>query len=174
MSSGNFSQNPFNFQPDVYPFPEEYNDDFLLKLRNYLNDIAIALNAKENGFYSQDETPTAGLFIPTFSNTTAQNINYRPVYRVAVDTGALPNTGTTSTAHGISTSASYSVIHIYGGATDPGASTITSGIPLPYASPTLADNISVTMDATNINITTGSNRSAYTRSFVVIEYIKET
>lgn len=169
----NFSSNPFNFQPDVYLFPEDFNLDYSTKLRQYLNDIAIGLNAKENGFYIDNETPTAGLFIPTFSNTTAQNINYRPMFRLVVDCGALPNTSTKSVAHGLTTTQTYSIVKIYGGATDPGASTLTEALPLPFASPTLSDNISVTMDATNINITTGSDRTAYTRSYVVIEYIKE-
>ncbi len=171
MSS--FTPDPFNFQPDVYIFPDEFNEDYSVKLRQYLNDIAISLNAKENGFYVESETPTAGLFIPTYSTDTAQNSTYRAIYRTVVDTGALPNTGTIMIPHNISTTQDYSIIHIFGGATDPGLSTIANSIPLPYASPTLADNVSVDVDATDVIITTGNNRSAYTRSFIVIEYIKE-
>ena len=173
MSTPNFFPDPLNFQPDVYLFPEEFNDSFRIKLRQYLNDIAIALNAKENAFYFPKETPTGGLFIPTFNTNRAQNATYRAVYRTEIDFGALPNTSTKTVAHGITTTENWSLIKLFGGATDPGASTITSGLSIPFASPTLANNISLEIDATNVIITTGSNRTAYTRTFITIEYIKE-
>ena len=78
---------------------------------------------------------------------------------------------TKSVAHGISTQTPYSLVKLYGSATDPGASSWTSVIPIPYASPTLANNIEINADATNINIITGSNRTNFTRSFIVIEWI---
>jgi len=168
-----FSPNPFYFQQDVYLFPEEFNEDFSLKLKQYLNDLAISLNTKESAFFTEEEIPTGGLFLPTFSTNKSQNTNFRPVYRTVVDCGVLPNTTTKSIPHGITTTQNYSFIHIYGGATDPGASTITSAIPLPFASPTLNENIKIDIDATNINITTGVNRTAFTRSYVILEYIKE-
>lgn len=171
MSS--FNVNPFNFQPDIYIFPEEFGEEFRIKLTQYLNDIAVSLNSKENGFYFQDEIPTARQFIPLFSTSTAQNAQYRPVYRTVVDFGSLPNTAAKSVVHGLTTTENYSLVNLYGGATDPGASDMTSGIPLPFSSPILANNIALEMDNTNIVVTTGSNRSAYTQTFVVIEYIKE-
>lgn len=171
MSS--FNVNPFNFQPDTYIFPEEFNDDFRIKLRQYLNDSSVSLNSKENGFYFQEEVPTGRQFIPLFSTSKSQNVQYRPVYRTVVDFGSLPNTAAKSVAHGLTTTQNYSLVNIYGAATDPAAATMTSGIALPFSSPVLANNIALEMNATNIIITTGSNRTAYTRTFVVLEYIKE-
>lgn len=170
MSS--FNPNPFFFQPESYLFPEEFDETFIVKLRQYLNDIAVSLNVKETGFFVEDEVATGQLFIPTFSSTTAANLNYRPVYRTVVDFGALPNTATKSVPHGITTTQNYSIVHLYGAATDPGVSTITSALPIPYASATAANTVELNMDATNVNITTGIDRTAYTRTFVVIEYIK--
>jgi hypothetical protein len=45
-------------------------------------------------------------------------------------------------------------------------------IPLPYASPTLVNNIQLSVDATNVTITTGIDYSAYTVTYVILEYIK--
>lgn len=172
MSS--FSKDPYNFQPETYAFPEEFNDVFVYKIKQYLNDIAIALNAKENGFYLDIETPATPRFLPlTTSLTGSQNFEDRTLFRKVVDFGALPNTATKTVAHGITTTENYCLIHLYGGATDPGVSTLTSGLALPFASPVLVNNISLEIDATNVIITTGSNRTAYTRTFIVIEYIKE-
>ena len=147
MSS--FNVDPFNFQPDTYIFPEEFNDDFRIKLRQYLNDSAVSLNSKENGFYFQGETPTGAQFIPIFSTTRSQNAQYRPVYRTVIDFGALPNTAAKSVAHGITTTQNYSLVNIYGAATTPGATTMTSGIALPFSSPVLANNIALEMNATD-------------------------
>lgn len=171
MSS--FSPNPFYFQQDAYLLPDEFNEEFRVNLSQYFNNLAISLNAKETALFLEDEIPTGGLFIPTFGTTKSQNVNFRPIFRTVVDTGALPNATTKSVAHGITTTQDYSFIRIYGGATDPGATTITSVIPLPFASPTLNENIKVDIDATNVNITTGINRTAFTRSYVILEYIKE-
>ncbi len=178
MSTENFSSNPLNFQPEQYSFPEDFNDSFRIRLTQNLNNLAIALNAKENGFYFDNEVPTGRLFIPRFTGegsliSASTNFSFRPVYRLVIDFGALPNNATKSVAHGITTDENYSIVHLYGTATNPGASTLTSAIPIPSASSVGADNVQLEMDATNINITTGIDRTAYTRTFVVIEYIKE-
>ena len=171
MSTPEFEP-PFNFISEVFLFPEQFNDDFRLQLRKYLNDIVISLNVKETGFYIENEVPTGGLFIPTFSTDTPSNVTYRPMFRVVVDFGALPNNSTKSVPHGITTTQDYSIIRLNGAATDPGATTITEAIPIPFVS-TNPLQVVLTMDATNINITTGMDRTNFTRTFIVIEYIKE-
>jgi|TARA_R100000501_G_C2565811_1_gene74632 hypothetical protein len=171
--SSSFTGNPTNLLSENYIIPEDESEKDL-KLRQYLNNIATATNTKDSGIYDGTETITGQRFLPTFSSDTGSNATYRSVFRIVVDTGALANTGTTSIAHGITTQASYSLVKMYGAATDPGASTWTAVLPLPYAHPTAANNIALDADATNINITTGSNRSAFTRSFVVLEYIQVT
>lgn len=173
MSTNNFEPNPFTFQPDIFLFPEQYNDDFRLQLRKYLNDIAVALNVKENGFYVEDEIPTAGLFIPTFSTTTSANTKFRPMFRTVVDFGALPNNGTKTVPHGITTTQDYSIIKLQGGATEPGVSTINSALAIPMDGIPNNERVSLEIDATDVIIKTSMDRSNYTRTFIVIEYIKE-
>ncbi len=165
--SASFTGNPNNLLPQNYIIPEETSEKDV-KLRQYLNEIATATNTKDSGIYDAVETITGQSFLPTFSTQTAASATYRTVFRKVIDFGALPNTATKSVAHGITLGTTLSATKIYGAATNVG----TSLIPLPYASPTLADNIELNLDATNVNVTTGSNRTTYTRTFIVVEYIK--
>lgn len=152
--------------------------DFNVNLRNYLNILSITLNNKESGYYSQEEILNGQLFFPDYTNyvsSTTGNLDYRPIYRKTIDTGALANAGTTTIAHGITfypalpASTTFRLTRLYGAATDPTNHTM---IPLPYSSPTLNENVSVYADGTNIYITTGINRTSFTKSQIVIEFIK--
>jgi hypothetical protein len=154
-----------NFLPQTFIIPEDPDQKDLM-LRNYLGSIATATNTKDSGIYSSVETITGQKFLPTFSTDTFSSANYKSVIRKVFSTGALPNSSSITIAHGITFSPTYSVTRMYGAATNPS----NSWIPLPYASPTLADNISLEANSTNIIITTGSNRTAYTISYVVIEF----
>lgn len=171
--SSSFTGNPNNFLQQDHIIPDD-NEQKDIKIRQYLNDIALATNSKDSGLYDGTETITGQKFLPTFSTDTATNATYRTVFRKVIDTGALPNTGTKLVPHGIDTQASYSLVRMYGAATDPGASTWTSVIPLPFASTTPANTVGLYADATNIIIIAGINRSNYTRSFVVLEWITTT
>lgn len=164
--SSSFDGNPNNFLPQTYIIPEDQSEKDL-KLRDYLNEIATATNTKDSGIYDAVETITGQQFLPTFSTSTASNLTYRGVFRKVIDFGALPNAGSKSVAHGITFGSTFSATRIYGAATNPS----TSFIPIPFASPTLNLNISLEITATNVVITTGVDRTAYTRCFVVIEYI---
>lgn len=167
MSSSSFTGNPNNILPTNYIIPENLEQKDI-KLRQYLNDIASATNTKDSGLYDAIETITGQQFLPTFSTQTQANATYRTVFRKVIDFGALPNTATKSVAHGITFGSTLSATKIYGAATDPA----TLWIPLPYASPTLANNIELNLDATNVNVITGSNRTNFTRCFIILEYIK--
>jgi len=165
--SSSFNGNPNNLLPQTYIIPED-EEEKDLKIRQYLNDIATATNTKDSGIYDAVETITGQSFLPLFSTQTGANATYRTVFRKVIDFGALPNTTTKSVAHGITFGSTFSATKIYGASTNPG----TSWIPLPYASPTAANNIELNLDATNVNVITGSNRTAYTRTFIIVEYIK--
>jgi hypothetical protein len=167
--SSSYSGNANNLLPQTYIIPDDPSEKDL-KLREYLNNIAVATNSKDSGIYDAVETITGQQFLPTFSNSTASNVNYRSVFRKVIDFGVLPNTGTKSVAHNIPITSLFSVTKLYAGATDPG----NLWIQLPYASPVLANNIELNADATNVNVITGSNRTNFTRCFVIIEYIKTT
>jgi hypothetical protein len=165
--SSSFSGNPNNALPQTYIIPEDTQEKDL-KLAQYLNSIATATNSKDSGLYNAVETITGQQFLPIFTTQGGSNVNYRGVFRKVIDFGALPNAASKSVAHGIPIGASYSITRLYGASTQPN----TSFIPLPFASPVLNQNISLTMNGTNIIITTGINRTAYTRTYVIIEYIK--
>ncbi len=173
--SSSISDNTNNFVPESYIFPEDNFEEYDVKLRQYLNKIGAAVNTKDSGFYLEDETITGQRFVPTFSTDTPSNVNFRDVFRKVIDFGALPNATTKNVPHGISTTEDFSIVRFYATATDPGASTLQAAIPIPYvnvASPT--DGVQLDMGDTNISITTTTaNFIAFTRCFVIVEYIKE-
>ena len=164
MSS--FTGNPNNLLPQTYIIPDDPQEKDL-KIGQYLNDIATATNSKDSGIFDAVETITGQQFLPLFGTQTASNATYRTVLRKVIDFGALPNATSKSVAHGITFGSTLSATKIYGAATSPS----TAWIPLPFASPTLASNISLELNATNVIVTTGSNRTSFTRCFVVIEWI---
>ena len=101
---------------------------------------------------------------PSVDNNQA----FRSVFRTVVDFGALPNAGTKSVAHGLDFTTALSGTFISATATDPVA-LVT--IPIPFSSPILNENIKITVDDTNVNITTAIDYSSYTITYVVIEFI---
>lgn len=145
--------------------------ELLIRLYQNLNRLSLAVNAREAATYPLMEFVTGQIFFPNpalgpGSTTTAV---YRPTYRKVINFGPLPNTGTTSVPHNIPITTGYTFTHIYGAASD---TTGLNYIPLPYASPVLANNIELNVDATNINIITGSNRSNFNVTYVIVEYLK--
>lgn len=146
--------------------------ELLVRLYQNINDIALMLNTREGGYYSLEESLNGQLFFknPALSATTASEPEFRQVFRKAVNFGALPNTATRTVAHGILIQQQYQFTRIYGCATDPVNKIY---IPLPYADPTAANNIALQANATNISITTGSNRSSFTKCVIILEYIKQ-
>lgn len=144
--------------------------ELLVRLYQNLNLLSLVTNVKDSGMYVDSEFQTSCQYFadPALNSSTQQTPTLRPVFRKVINFGALPNATTKSVAHGIAPTASFSFTRIYGCSTTPS----TSYIPLPYASTTLINNVELNADATNVNITTGINRSAYTITYVVLEYIK--
>jgi hypothetical protein len=144
---------------------------FLVNLQQQLNNVALLLNIKDTGYYSLEEFLCSQAYFPdpSLSSQTAADPVLRQVFRKVINFGGLPNAGTTSVAHGITIDANTCITRLYGAATDPS----TTFIPLPYASTTLVNNIELNADATNINITTGIDRTGFTKCFVVIEWIAQ-
>lgn len=162
---------PANAQQSFIPNDLIIPDDFAeanLILTDYMRNVIDALNDKEIAQYSTAELVTGQKW---FTPGDATKLRY--VYRKVIDFGALPNAGTKSVAHGITTTATTVFTRIYGTATDPAASTANLALPIPYVDPnTLANGIEINVDATNVNITTAANYTAFTTTYVVIEYIQ--
>lgn len=145
--------------------------ELLIRLTNNINSISLLLNIKDTGYYPLTEFVNGQAFFPNpaLSSSTPQTPVLRQVFRLVVLTGQLPNTGLKTIPHGLTTTSTFTATRVYGAATDTTAMTYIS---LPYASPTLANNIELFIDNTNVNIITGSNRSNFNVSYVVFEYLK--
>lgn len=145
--------------------------ELLIQLYQNLNLMAINLNLKDTGYYSQLEFVNGHLWFPNPSATpsTSKPPTYRQVFRKVINFGALPNTALKQVAHGITVTAATTFTRIYGCASD---TTNKVYLPLPYASPTDANEIELSVDATYVNITTGSNRTSFNITYVILEWLK--
>lgn len=165
---------------NIYDVSQLYDTDFndpdairelLVRLYQNLNLMANVLNVKDTGMYQVTEFVNGQLFYsnPNFNSTTANQPALRQVLRKVINFGALPNTTTKSIAHNITCTAATTFTRIYGCATNPS----NAYIPLPYSSANnVAHNIELFADTTNVNVTTGSNYSTYTTTYIVLEYLQ--
>lgn len=134
-----------------------------------LNTMSMAINLKDTGYYSKEEFVCGRLFYPSGDNNsnTSNYLQYRPVFRLVLDCGALPNATTKLIPHGLNTTG-YTLTKLSGSATN---TSRWGAIPLPYLAG-IGTSVAVWMDGTNINIQTSGNMSSYNKSSVVIEYVK--
>lgn len=101
-------------------------------------------------------------------NTGMKWVDGSTIYKKTVDTGALPNSANKSVPHGITNL--HRVIKLEGYAYYPNTPT---SYPLPFPSHIAVGNvIDITVDATNIVLSTGVDRSNLTESYVTIYYTK--
>lgn len=146
--------------------------ELVIRLTQSVNNISIAVNLKDTGYYVLEEYINGQVFFtnPT-SPMTLQSEKTRQVFRKVIDFGPLPDTATKTVPHGIAPDASFTFTRIYATASDP---INLLYLPIPFASTiAVANNIEIVVDAVNVRIRTGINRSAFTRTFVILEYIKQ-
>lgn len=145
--------------------------ELLVRMYQNLNRQATILNMKDTGYYDVQEFVCGQVYFPNpgLSSQSSTAPSYRQVYRKVINFGALPNTATKNVPHEITTTPNTTFTRIYGTATDPVGKNY---IPLPYASPTAANNIELKANATNVTVITGTNRSAFTATYIVLEYIQ--
>ena len=93
-------------------------------------------------------------------------IDNRTLYRKIINTGSLPNNTAKNVAHGISNLRR--AVKLYGYAFRSSGSTT---LPLPYAS-TAQGMVQLHVANTGVVITTWSNRTTFTESYVIVEYTK--
>jgi len=158
--------------------------NLLVRLYQNINKIALSLNTKETGAYYEQEFVTGALYFPNPDDTLSavaplarvQPVE-RQVSRVAVNFGALPNTALKSVPHRVEVGTQWSFVKIYGCATNPTLIPTPSPnqafIPLPYVDATgvAANNIELYVDQTNVNVLTAADYSAWTITYIVIEFI---
>ena len=98
-------------------------------------------------------------------NTGEKWLSGQPIYRKTIDCGYLPNAGNKTVAHNIN--GFDQAIKVFGVAT----SASGNNYPLPYATLSNELNISLFVDRTNIELSTGTDRSAV-YCYVTLEYTK--
>lgn len=157
--------------PPVY-LPSTYEDARDL-LTETLEDLSNGVNVRDYAYYV-DRTVINGQ--QWMGNATPNEL--RSVFRKVIDLGGLPNFGSTdpkNVAHGITTSANTCITRLYGAASDPGASSLTLGLPLPYVDAGGTAHIGLAIDSTNIIINGdgATDYSAYTCAYVVVEWLDE-
>jgi len=145
--------------------------ELLVRLYQNINNIALVLNIKDSGYYTTEEFLNGQLFFPNPLTIGAglENSVFRQVFRTVINFGPLPNATTKSVAHNLDINSGFSFTRIYGATSTPQA---TLFYPLPFASTTLNQTIQLTVDDTNINITTAINYVGFTTTYVVLEYLK--
>lgn len=160
-----------SYIPVYDTIPEKWEDGraFLIE---QLKKIINSLNVREIGFFLDEELVSGKLFIPgQIPPGTNPNTNFRTVFRKVIDFGPLTVIGINSRPHGITFDVNFTLIELRAEATKPTAT--FSAIPIPFVSQTENAEIEINMDATNVNIVTAIDYSAYTRVFVIIEYLLE-
>lgn len=149
------------YLPPTVSFPDDY-EQFKISLVGLYKIIAPIVNTKEFALYDNKEILNAQQWFRPNDNQT-----YIQAYRTVVDFGTLPNAAAKLVPHNIPDIDSETTFtRIYATASDPIALTY---IPIPYA---LTNEIQLDVDALNVTITTSSNRTNYTRCFVILEYLK--
>lgn len=161
-----------SFVPVYDVVPEKWEDarGFIVE---QLKRLANAVNLREIGWFLDEELLSGKAFIPGAAALTDLSTSqvFRQILRKVIDFGPLPAAAIKAVPHGITFDANFTLIQIYGAATDPAT---LQAIPLPFSTPNaLNQNILLSMDAFNVNIVVGVNFSNFTRAFIVIEYIQE-
>lgn len=152
------------YEPVYEVIPEHWEDARTL-LNEKTKDISNAINIRQIGWFLDEELLTGQQWFPGTTNNQA----FRSVFRTVIDFGALPNTSTKSVAHQVTIDANFSLTNLYLAATDPIGLT---GFSLQNFANSGAD-IVLSYTSTDVVVTTGSDYSNYTTSFVVMEYIQE-
>jgi hypothetical protein len=145
--------------------------ELLVRMYQNINTLALVLNAKDSAIYNTDEFVNGQLFYPdpTLSSSTSTVATFRNVYRMVVNFGALPNAGLKSVLHNIPITSGFTFTRIYGAASD---TTGLTYLPLPYVDAAATDNIQLDVDQFDVNITTTSDRTNYTVTYIILEYLK--
>lgn len=140
----------------VYDVVPENWEDARAFLVEQLKKITNSLNAKEIGWFIDDEIISGKQFIPATPSTQ----QFRTIFRKVIPFGPIA-IGVNTQPHNITVNGNTSLIALWAAATD---ATAMTGEPIPNGSNTIA------YDSTNIIIT---STKTFTRAWAFIEYIQE-
>ena len=146
--------------------------ELLVRMYQNLNLMATVVDTKESGFYVQNEFVNGNIFFPSplsSSQTAATPTMRQECMGLVYYASGLPNAGTATIPHNLPIAVGTTFTQIY--ATSTNAS--LDGIPIPYASAS-GDNIELSVDSTNVYITTNSaSWVGYTTTYIIIKYLKQ-
>ncbi len=143
----------------------------LVRLYQDLNYVANVVNVKETGQYTNmfpTVTNSQWFPNPVLNSNSPTTPTQRNVFRTTINFGALPNTATKSVAHNITCTTAVTFTRIEATASD---TTGLTYIPIPYVSNVSGNPVEISVDATNVNITTVANMTNYNICYVVLEYL---
>jgi len=140
--------------------------ELIIRLVMNANKQNLAINSKNTGIRDVLETVTGQTFPPAVGRTT-QRAGYSICF---FDFGALPNAAPKSLAHGLTVNADFMITNYWGVSADLVTNTY---LKLPYSSAVLANNIELNVTGANIVVTPGSDRTAFTKTYIFIEYLKD-
>lgn len=149
-----------SFVPVYDAIPEKWEESRPFIVEQF-KKISNAVNIREIGWFLDEELLSGKAFLPGLNNLTGSTSQqFRQILRKVIVFPGL-TVGLNSEPHGIFIDANFTLIQLWGSATNAIALT---GEAIPNASDTIS------YDATNIYITVAA---AYTRAIAVIEYIQE-
>ena len=156
------SQQLETYEPVYDVVPEKWEEGRIF-FTEQLKRHAFAINIREIGYFLDEELLTGKAFIPGV-NIVAEggtSQTFRTILRKVIEFPGLVVGVNPPQPHGISIDANFSLIQMFGAATN--ATTLT-GEPLPNGADT------ITYTSTDVIVTVAA---AYTRAWVVMEYIQE-
>jgi hypothetical protein len=145
--------------------------EILVRLYQNLNVQAMASNTNVTGIYDTSEFVNGKTYFPnpTLNSMSGTTPTQRQVFRTVLNyTTGLPNTGSVTIPHNLTITNNFTFTQIYGATSD---TTNHVYLPLPYAS-AAGGTIELSVGVTNVTITTSSNRSSFTPTYIVLEYLK--
>lgn len=175
-----------SYLPDEFQLPDDENEfkEFYAERERITSSV---LNIREIGQYQLQELLTAQTWFPIANTNTPGRSNIqRYVFRKVliwadatniiapgIPSPNLPNATTGNMAHGITFQPTGFFTNIYAVSKNPSAAPGQQKyINITFASPTSSECIAIYCDDTNVYIKTGNNRSAWTQTYIILEYIK--
>lgn len=131
----------------------------------------VRVNAGATGLVFSPSTADSDGLVLNYSTVEQQTnrsfLAEGPIFQKSLVFGALPSVGSKDVAHGITGLLRIITFHAVTRRSSDGAQ-----LPLPFASPTDANNIQFQFDATNVRVTVGLDRSAFDQTYVTLFYTK--